>query len=173
MQKPSTVAIGLPTLEEVAQLFQDWRRTRTNAREAIPEQLWILVFSLMGRYQQSKICHRLGLTNQQLSSRQLKTASQSEATKPSSPLPSVSKNPLDLGVIEQPNSDTFIKVSLSPSPATYPVESDANQRKLENSTSQRSHSQVELIHPNGIVMRITLLADHHLSPLLSSFMGAT
>ena len=32
-------------------------------------------------------------------------------------------------------------------------------------------SKVELIHPNGVTMRITAMADHQISHLISSFMG--
>jgi len=171
MQENTINTNNLPTLAEVELFFQDWRSTRKNAREPIPEPLWTLVSSLIGRYQQSEICQRLGLTNQQLSNRHLKSARQSEATTPPNPLPAVPKSLLDSVVVEESNSDTFIKISLPTSTPAYPLESGGNQQNLAKSTTHDVHSQIELTHPNGMVLRITSMADHQMSNLLSSFMG--
>ncbi|MEN8236723.1 MAG: hypothetical protein ABFQ95_04175 [Pseudomonadota bacterium] len=49
------------TLEEVQNHFQHWRDTRTSQTAATPDALLVEARSLLGRYPQSDILHKLGL----------------------------------------------------------------------------------------------------------------
>lgn len=53
-------------LSAVKQLFSDWRATRKNRTEAIPDKLWSMVIELYPQYKRSFICQQLGLNGGQL-----------------------------------------------------------------------------------------------------------
>ncbi len=50
------------TLEDVHDHFQEWRSTRKSKRERIPDDLLAEARSLMERYPQTTILHKLGLS---------------------------------------------------------------------------------------------------------------
>jgi hypothetical protein len=155
MQPEQSQTPDLPTLEEVKVLFEEWRRTRQKARERIPDYLWSQVACLLGRYRPGEIQKRLGINGYQLNS---------------------GRSKISLTPHPQETSDPFIKVSL-------PMQSSICEPSLPVTTNllpttKKSpefadirHGQIELIHPNGVILRIAYLGDHQLSNLLSTFMG--
>ena len=57
-----------PTLEEVADLFESWRKGKPK-RRSIPEKLWQAAVKLSGDYSVSQISRRLGLSYPELKRR--------------------------------------------------------------------------------------------------------
>lgn len=55
----------LPTLEQVHTHFQQWRNTR-ECKGKIPPALWDQVFLLVGRYRETDICTKLGISKPRL-----------------------------------------------------------------------------------------------------------
>jgi hypothetical protein len=55
----------LPTLEQVHAHFQQWRNTR-ECKGKIPPALWDQVFLLVGRYRETDICAKLGISKPRL-----------------------------------------------------------------------------------------------------------
>jgi surfactin synthase thioesterase subunit len=53
------------TLDKVCKVFEDWRANRSNRREPIPEQLWMMVRELLPHHHRSKICAALHLSGGQ------------------------------------------------------------------------------------------------------------
>jgi len=57
-----------PTVEEVQQLFEQWRRTKRR-RDRIPQSLWEAAVSLSGRHSTHRISKRLRLNHTAVSDR--------------------------------------------------------------------------------------------------------
>ncbi len=57
-----------PPLEEVAELFESWRKGKPK-RRSIPEKLWQAAVELSGDYSVSQISRRLGLSSPKLKRR--------------------------------------------------------------------------------------------------------
>lgn len=55
----------LPTLEQVHANFQQWRNTR-EGKGKTPPALWDQVFLLVGRYRETDICTKLGISKPRL-----------------------------------------------------------------------------------------------------------
>ena len=64
MEKSSTSRI-LPSLEEVREQFEAWRRTRKNRCDPIPPRLWNVAVKLAGRYSIYSISKALRLRDVQ------------------------------------------------------------------------------------------------------------
>jgi hypothetical protein len=57
------------TLEQVYQQFFDWRATKRQASEPIPDSLWQQVFQLMPHYTKSHVLKRLGISTYQFNAK--------------------------------------------------------------------------------------------------------
>ena len=68
MEKDSTLSLT-PTLEEVRDQFEDWRRTRKNRRDPIPAPLWKAAVKLSGSYSLHSISKALRLNYSDLKDR--------------------------------------------------------------------------------------------------------
>ena len=69
----------LPTLDQVHSHFQRWRSTR-ESKGKIPSALWDQVFLLVGRYRETDICTKLGISKYRLQSVILSKSSQDTHT---------------------------------------------------------------------------------------------
>ncbi len=65
----------LPTLEQVHANFQQWRNTR-ECKGKTPHALWDQVFLLVGRYPETDICTKLGISKPRLQAAILSKSSQ-------------------------------------------------------------------------------------------------
>jgi len=69
----------LPTLEQTHTHFQQWRNTR-ECKGKIPPALWDQVFLLIGRYRETDICTKLGISKSRLQAAILSKSSQDTQT---------------------------------------------------------------------------------------------
>lgn len=65
----------LPTLDQVHAHFQRWRSAR-ECKGKIPPALWDQVFLLIGRYRETDICNKLGISKPRLQSAILSRSSE-------------------------------------------------------------------------------------------------
>lgn len=65
----SSIGFRQPSLEEVGDQFEDWRRTRKNRRDPIPPQLWKSAVNLAGSYSIHSISKALRLNYSDLKDR--------------------------------------------------------------------------------------------------------
>lgn len=91
----------------------------------------------------------------------------------------ISENQPDMDSIIPSNSqltpdniatDPFVKISMPMTFDSQPISQQTIPIVSTPSTQQTNHPQIDLIHPNGITMRITDMTDHQFSELFSSFM---
>lgn len=150
------------TLEEVQEHFQQWRREKPAHNSHIPDYLWDQVVHIVEHYHQSDILKHLKITRYQLiaamkSRKSHQNIHSTDATN-SQEIP------------DNITPDPFIKISM---PMTLDPQPTSQQPHSPSPTppTHQNIPQIELIHPNGITMRISAMADHHLSTLMSSFMG--
>jgi hypothetical protein len=69
----------LPTLEQVHAHFQQWRNTR-ECKGKIPPALWDQIFLLVGRYRETDICTKLGISKPRLQAAILSKSSRDTQT---------------------------------------------------------------------------------------------
>ena len=65
----SNIGCKQPSLEEVRDQFEDWRRTRKNRRDPIPPRLWKAAVNLAGSYSIHRISKALRLNYSDLKGR--------------------------------------------------------------------------------------------------------
>lgn len=152
--------INTTTLDDVQEHFQKWRREKPSHNSHIPDYLWDQVAHIIEHYRQSDILKHLKITRYQLIA-----AMKSRQSPQDMGTTAAINTPLTLDNIS-PNP--FIKLSMPTTPDTYP---DPSPHVPATPPMEQKIAQVELIHPNGITMRITDITGQHLSTLLSSFMG--
>jgi hypothetical protein len=164
MQHPSTDLSNATTLEEVHEHFQQWRKEKPAHNSHIPDYLWDQVARIVEHYRQSDILKHLKITRHQLVG----------AMKYQQPPQGMDSTVASISQ-EIPNKvtpDPFIKVSM---PMILDPESQLTSQQPHTISStppkEQRFPKVELIHPNGVTMRITGIADQALSHLMSSFMG--
>lgn len=160
MQHEAIRSTNTTTLEEVQKHFQQWRREKPAHNSHIPDYLWDQVAHIVEYYSQSDILKHLKISRYQL------VASMKSRKKPQDMDSRAASIPQ-----ETPDNiphNPFIKLSMPPV-------QDLNQNPPPHIPTtppmEQNTSQVELIHPNGVTMRITAMSAHHISILLSSFMG--
>jgi hypothetical protein len=158
MQHEAIRSTNATTLEEVQEYFQKWRREKPAHNSHIPDYLWDQVEHIIEHYHQSDILKYLKISRYQL------VAAMKSRKKPQDMDSRAASTPQEAPYNIPHNP--FIKLSM-------PSISDPNPRPHIPTTppTQQNTPQVELIHPNGVTMRITAMSAHHLSTLLSSFMG--
>jgi hypothetical protein len=160
MQHPSIRSTSTTTLEEVQKHFQQWRREKTAHNSHIPDYLWDQVAHIVEYYRQSDILKYLKISRYQL------VAAMKSRKKPQDRDSRVALTPQ-----ETPDNiphNPFIKLSM---PSVPDLKQNQIPHVSTTPNTQQNTPQIELIHPNGITIRITAMAGHHLSTLLSSFMG--
>jgi hypothetical protein len=167
MQHKSICPTNTITLEEVQEQFQQWRRGKSALNSPIPNYLWDQVAHIVEHYQQSDILRHLKISRYQLvtamKSRQNPQDTNSIPTSISQEIP------------DRVCIDPFIKIAipmtLDPHMASQQPLPMATAQPREQNLPKVELTKMELIHPNGVTMRITGMTDHQLSYLLSSFMG--
>ena len=153
MQHESIRSTNTTTLEEVQGLFQQWLREKPAHNSHIPDCLWDQVAHIVEHYRQSDILKHLKITRYQLVAAMKSRKSHQDIGSTAAP--------------EEIAPDPFIKLSM---PSIPNLDLDPHTPSPTPPT-QQNIPQIELIHPNGITMRIKDITGHHLSPLISSFMG--
>lgn len=162
MQHQSIPSTHTTTLEEVQELFQKWRGQKPAHNSHIPDYLWDQVANIVELYRQSDILKHLKINRCQLVSamKSRQTPQSMDSAHPSS----------SQEVPDKVTPHPFIKISM---PMTLDPESKTCQHHPMTPNPQREQSfpKVELIHPNGVTLRITDMTSHQLSHLMSSFLG--
>lgn len=157
MQHESNPTTNTTTLEEVQKNFQQWRKQKHAHNCKTPDYLWDQVALIVEDYRMSDILKHLKITK-----RQLVTAmkSRKDPKNMDAEIASTSKLMPD-NITQEP----FFKFSMPsiPDSDSYP---DPNLRLPTSQIMDHKIPKVEPIHPNGITLRMTEMANHHLSTLL-------
>jgi hypothetical protein len=154
MQHESIRSTNTTTLEEVQEHFQQWRREKPAHNSHIPDYLWDQVAHIIEHFRQSDILKHLKITRYQLVAAMKSRQNHQDMRSTDAP--------------EEIPPIPFIKLSM---PSIPNPDLDSHPHVLTTPTTQQNIPQIELIHPNGVTMRITAMADHQISHLISSFMG--
>jgi len=166
MQQQSIHSITSTTLEEVQKNFQQWRSEKPSHNSHIPNYLWDQVAHIVDHYRQSYILKYLKITKHQL-------VTAMESRKKSHDMDSIITSTSQL-TPDNIVTDQFVKISMPMTfdpQSTQPISQQPISIAPTPSTQEPNLPIIEIIHPNGFIMRITAMPDPQLSTLLSSFMG--
>lgn len=167
MQYTSNDLNNATTLEEVQDLFQKWRNEKPAQNSHTPDYLWDHVARIVERYPHSDILKYLKITRHQLvgAMKYQQKPQDMDATIPTTAATTSQEIPNKI------TPDSFIKVSM---PITLDPDSQPTSQHYHptpHPTKEQNDPKIELIHPNGITMRMTNMRDSHISSLISSFIG--
>jgi len=163
MQQQSIHSTTSTTLEEVQEHFQQWRSKKSAHNSHIPDYLWDQVAQIVDHYQQSDILKYLKITKHQL-------VTAMESRRIPHDMDSIPPSTSQL-TSDNSTPEPFIKISMPMTFNAQPISQQPIPIAPTSSIQQSNIPQIELIHPKGITMRITDIANHQLSNIISSFMG--
>jgi hypothetical protein len=155
------------SLDKVKIKFQQWRDTRTNSREKIPESLWSEALLLIGSYPAYEITSALGLNHTQLKTK-LNEAAQAELNKVGLSNPFVKNEAAQAELNKVGLSNPFVKVEVGNHLETALADS---QPRLEKTLPLDHAGPVEIKRSDGSVLIIQTLPFNAIHSLIQAFIG--
>ena len=130
-------------ITDVKQHLEEWRATRRK-QGPIPENLWMEILSLIGRYNSSALSRELGLSSQQLKNKMNEVANKE---------------------FEQVQKAHFASVTVEDGPT---VAADDNVVPFNRKHRPLNHD-VEITRPDGSILKVTDVPQDEVKAIITAF----